>query len=104
VTQGLTACGYTLSPSIKRVDSGINTGVVAVTTDPSCTWTPTTTATWLTLQATATSFTFTTQANTTGVNRSATIRVGGTTFTLLQLTKAGPKAPAKPRIVVAGGQ
>jgi len=91
------SCTITLAPASANFAADGGSGSFAVTTsDPSCTWTPSTAAGWVSLDASTTStgngtVSYTVQANAGGA-RSGGITVGTQTFAVTQ--DAAPASPA----------
>lgn len=86
VTQSAGTCQYQLAPSSASVASSGGSGSFEVTS--ACSWTASTTASWITLTggsgAGNGTVGWTAAANTSGSSRTGTIMVGGSTFTLTQ--------------------
>jgi hypothetical protein len=89
LTQDAAACTYSLSPSSRSVTSAATAGTLALTSNlASCTWSITSSAAWLTVSS-ATSgsgnatISYNVAANS-GEIRTATLTVGGRTFTVTQ--------------------
>jgi hypothetical protein len=92
-TYGLVATTYPCDPSLsapaRAFSSRAGSGSVAVDIGPSCSWTVTLPAPWVTVTSPLTGsgpgqVDFDVSANGTGASRSTTIGVGGTTFTISQ--------------------
>ena len=87
LTQQARICTYAFAPSGVSLSSEASTGSFTVTPTDACSWTPTSSATWLTVSGGATGpgvVTYNVQANTTGSNRFASVRVGTTVFNVTQ--------------------
>jgi hypothetical protein len=86
VNQAGAACTYSIDPTSGSLAAAGGPGQFRVTTQTGCAWTATTSADWITVTSpsgTGTGdVTYTTQTNTTGAARSATIVVGGQTYTV----------------------
>jgi hypothetical protein len=86
-------CTYALSAASQSVSASGGTGTFNVTTPTGCTWTATTAASWITFTQSSGNgngaVNFTVAANA-GVARTATISVGGQTFTVNQSANAAP--------------
>jgi hypothetical protein len=83
-----TSCTYVLNRNTVQVSAAGGMREVVVTTNATCTWTASTTATWISITAGATgtgngTVEFTVRPNT-GASRSATLVVGGQTVTVSQ--------------------
>ena len=80
-----TACSYALNPVSAMIDWKAGTGTVSVTSTPGCTWKAVSGAEWIKVTASsATKLTYTVAANKTATARTGTIRIGGSTFTVIQ--------------------
>lgn len=83
-------CTYALTPAGESVDSGGGTVTVTVATDSTCPWTAVSQASWITVgTASATSGNGTvtlTVAATSGPERTGTVTIGGTLFSVSQLS------------------
>jgi hypothetical protein len=82
-------CSYAISPASQSVPSTAATGSFAVTAGGGCSWTATSSAAWLTVTGTPSgagngTVTFSTSTNPNSTPRTATISVGGQTFTVTQ--------------------
>lgn len=106
------SCTYTLAPVTQTVATAGGSGSIGVTTTNGCTWSASSSATWLTLTG-ATSgtasgtVTFNAEPNA-GAERSATISVGGQPATVRQPGTGGSSceyaiAPAAQSFAAAGG-
>ncbi len=88
VTQSGIACTYNISPASATITADGGTGTANVTTTSECAWTPTSSASWITITGGATtgngSFSYRVAPNTTKDARSATINVGNDTLTINQ--------------------
>jgi hypothetical protein len=97
-------CSYTFSPTTRTVSSGATTGTISLDTGSSCTWTPTSSASWLTVTAGGGtgdgSVSYSVAAHTGSAVRSATITVGTASFTLTQSASTAPTTPVGLRIVI----
>jgi hypothetical protein len=88
LTQQARICTYTFNPSSVTVTSGATSGSFTVTPSDACSWTPTSSASWLTISGSGVGpgvVTYNVQANTTGATRFATVRVGIAVFNVTQL-------------------
>ena len=107
VTQaGTTNCTFALTPDTRSVNKKATTGTLSVTPITGCSWTATSSASWLTVTSATQStgvVNYKVMANSSGVQRVGTIVIGGTTFTLTQRIDAQPNPPTSLRIV-GGGQ
>lgn len=89
ISQSAAPCTYTLSPSSVSLDADAATGSFSIDTANGCAWTASSSATWLSITG-ATSgngdatIAYSAGANTTAALRTATITVGGRTFTVTQ--------------------
>jgi hypothetical protein len=82
-------CAVTISPTSAAAAAGAGTGTFSVTTGTGCAWTATSNQSWLTITTGANgsgsgSVGYSVAANLTALNRTATITVGGKTFTVTQ--------------------
>jgi len=111
VTQSGAGCTYSLSPVSQAVASSGGTGSFTVTTAPGCSWTATSSVSWITLTG-ATSgsdsgpVAFSVSPNTTPISRTGTITVGGQTFTVSQPASAScvySVSPTSQSVPAAGG-
>jgi hypothetical protein len=92
VTQAA-ACTYAIYPRVRPFTQTANTsGRFTVITQSGCTWSPTTTAPWITITESTNAGTgrvrYSVEANNTGATRTGTITVSGQTHTVTQ-TSAG---------------
>jgi bacillolysin len=81
------ACTYSLAVTRAFVGAGGGSGTAAVTTQNHCTWTASSSAAWLKVNPGmpgSGKAGYTADPNTTGVPRSATLTLGGQTFTVFQ--------------------
>ena len=83
------ACSFSLSTSSQSIPTTGGTGNVTVTTSSDCAWTATSSASWVTLVSGASGtgtgvVVFEVAPNTTGQARTATLSIGGQTFTINQ--------------------
>jgi hypothetical protein len=98
------SCSISVSPTTAAAPAGGGVQSVAVTTGPSCGWTATSQAGWITINPGSANGTgsaspaFTVQANP-GAARSGTILVGGVTVTINQSSGAGLTMPSGLRII-----
>ncbi len=81
-------CAYTIAPTSQAAGSGSGTGSVAVTAGAGCGWTAASSASWLVVSSGASgsgngTVHYAIDANT-GAARSATLTIGGRTFTVTQ--------------------
>ncbi len=90
------SCGYSLAPTSKSFSASAGSGAVNVTTQAGCSWTATSNASWISVDAsTATgqgngSFSYRVTKNT-GLSRTGTLTVSGQTFTVIQAGTAKKK-------------
>jgi hypothetical protein len=108
VTQAANTCSYVLNPASRTMTGVGGTGTVTVGTASGCTWTASTSQSWISVAGSGTasgSASYTVQSNTTGSSRTGAISIGTQVFTILQSSGGGtaPVAPAGLRIVVVGG-
>ncbi|MBI4903610.1 MAG: SBBP repeat-containing protein [Acidobacteria bacterium] len=85
-----TSCTYALSAVTFSIDANGGAGTVDLTTDSTCAWTVTASQSWLTIASAttgtgSTTVSFNVAVNTTLANRSASLSLGGKTFTVSQL-------------------
>jgi hypothetical protein len=87
-----TVCAYALSPTSASIGAGITTGIATLTTNSGCAWTTTSSATWLTVSPASGSgsgsVSYMAAANTSAVQRVATMTIGGQSFALTQAASA----------------
>lgn len=88
-TPPTTSCSYTAVAAASSFIASGGTSTVAVTTTSSCSWTATTSDSWLTISTGASgtgsgTVTFAVAANTSTSTRTATLTVAGTTITITQ--------------------
>lgn len=104
-------CSYSVSPKSFVAMAGSTGGVISVTTQPGCTWTPIPTVSWVsagsaTVSAGSGQFTVNVQANLTSQARSTVVIVGNTSLSVEQ-EAGGPCAPtvsnSPPSIPGSGG-
>lgn len=82
-----TACSYSLPINRTNVPEGGASGTIDLNTQAGCAWTASSSAPWLTVtpgQTGTGKAGFTAAPNTTGLSRSATVSLGGQTFTVFQ--------------------
>jgi Putative binding domain, N-terminal len=89
VNQGTGGCTGTVTPLSFAVDAIASSRTVSVIAGTACSWTATTTTSWITVTAGASgsgigSVTFSIGANTTGASRIGTLTVAGQTVTVTQ--------------------
>ena len=101
VTQGGVAspCSFAISPASQSLGVTGGSGTVAMSTQPSCRWTATSNAAWITVTSGGNgtgngTVGFSVGANT-GAARTGTVSIGGRTFTISQAAPGAP-APAPP--------
>ena len=88
VNQSVTACSYSLSSNATTIPASGGNGTVVLNTSPECGWTASSSAPWLTITSGASgtgtgTVAFSASALSTG-SRSATLTIGGQTFTVTQ--------------------
>jgi hypothetical protein len=97
--QGAASCTYALSSSSQSFAASGGSGSVGVSAGSGCTWTATSAASWVAVAPASGAgngtVTYTVGANT-GAARSATLTIGGRTFSISQAGIAAPSAPASP--------
>jgi hypothetical protein len=103
VTQGGTACTYSVSPNNLTVGSAAGSSTVTMTTGASCTWTAASDSAWAVVgsgtgRTGSGTFTVTVSANS-GSARHGTITVASSTVSVTQNAGGGPQAPGNLRIV-----
>jgi hypothetical protein len=89
ISQAAAPCAYTLSPASVSVGSVGGAGNFSITANNGCAWTATSSAAWLTMTSGTSgsgngAIAYSVAANTTTAPRSATITLGGRTFTVTQ--------------------
>ena len=110
VTQAGQTCTYTLTPAGASVPATTTTGTVDVAALGGCAWTATSSAAWVTITSGATgsgngTVGYSVAANPTTSSRTATLTIGGQSFTITQA--AAPcvytASPATPSFPASGG-
>ena len=86
---GTVTCTYSLQPTSATDSAAAQTGAVALTTQTGCAWTASTATSWLGITSAAsgsgsTTVNYSVAANTTGVQRTGFLSIGGQTFTVTQ--------------------
>jgi hypothetical protein len=102
VTEPSPSCTFTVNPVILTIPPGGGTGTITVTTTPSCAWTSSTSATWITLSGSATgsgSVTYTVPANGGITSRSALINIAGLIISVSQNAVTVPAAPVNVKVI-----
>ncbi len=89
ITQAGFSCSYTLNPTSASFTLSGGSGSFTVTASSACSWTASTTASWINLSAGASgsgsgTVSYTVDANSTSSSRTGTITVGGASFTITQ--------------------
>lgn len=92
-------CSFAISPASQSIGATGGSGTVAMSTQPSCRWTATSNAAWITVTSGGSgtgngTVGFSVGANT-GAARTGTVSIGGRAFTISQATPGAP-APAPP--------
>jgi hypothetical protein len=108
VTQAGITCTYTLSPTSQSFPKQGGTGTVSVTSPAGCTWTATSSQAWVTVTAGSSgsgngSVEFSVARNDSAPARTATLTIGGQTFTIDQASGA-PGKPRNVRVTSSGGE
>jgi hypothetical protein len=96
------SCTYTFNPQSVSTQAASATGTIAVTTQPGCAWSPTTSSSWITLTGAgpgAGNTSYTIAANVAAVPRTGTITIGGTAITVTQAGRPTPPPPTNLRII-----
>ena len=97
-------CNYTLAPTSASMAGTGGSGTVTLTTGAGCTWTASSSASWITVSPTsgtgADTVDYTVAANTPAGPRTGTIAIAGQTFTVTQEQRAPgpPEAPTNVRV------
>lgn len=95
VASGGGGCSYSISPTSANPQWGGGTGSISVSAGTGCAWTATSNASWIVINSGSAGTGNGTVAYSVGVNsgpnRSGTITVAGTTFTVNQSRKKGPR-------------
>lgn len=90
---GAVACTYTISPTSASAGKDAGAGTIAVTAGDTCPWTAESSAPWLTVTSGqgigSGTVAYSVSRNLEITSRSATIRIGGQTFTLTQSGDTG---------------
>ncbi len=89
IQNGSVACTYTIAPASQTFTSAAATGTVNVTTANTCTWTASTTDSWITITSGSTgtgngTVSYSITANSGASQRTGTITIGGQTYTVIQ--------------------
>ena len=104
ITQAAVACGYTLSTALLAVGATGGESLVTLTpTLPTCTWTVTNPAAWLTvtpMSGTGTSDLRVTVSANTGAVRQASVVIGWQTLAVIQAAATGGAPPQAPQNVI----
>jgi hypothetical protein len=105
--QAAPACIYSTAPSSRTVGPAATTGSVAVATQSTCQWTTVSSASWLTVTSGASGtgngkVDYSVQSYTGSSPRTATLTIGGETFTLSQLGSSGCQVELKPAAMTVG--
>lgn len=82
-----TSCTYSVSPANQTASGSGATGTVAVTTQPGCPWSATSTVSWITATSTGSgsgAASYSVDANDGSSTRTGTVLIGGRTFTVTQ--------------------
>ena len=100
-------CTYTLAPASAQFPAAGGEGAVAVTTQPSCAWTASTSAAWITLTAGASgtgsgTVRYRVAANAAASARAGSILAGGQTATIAQAGADAPPPLGAPTISSGG--
>jgi hypothetical protein len=110
ITQAAAACTYTLSAAAsEQLGHAGGNGSVSVSCGTGCAWTAVSSATWVAVAAVSASgsgagtVTYSVARNSTATARTATIAIGGRTYTVNQDAPNRPTAPKKVRLSVVGG-
>src|SRR5205085_9907240 len=102
VTQGVSLCTFSLSPTGGNYDSQANSGVFNVIASSStCAWTADSNVPWISITAGGNTIgsgpvSFSISTNTTGISRNGAISVPGQSFTVNQAGNASPTPTPTP--------
>ncbi len=93
VSQTGQSCSYSITPTGKSFTSAAGTSSVSITAPVGCTWTTTSSASWLTVTGGASgsgngTVNYAVTTNTTSAARNATLTIGGQTHTVSQAARA----------------
>ena len=93
-TAAATACSYTLSSASQSFDANGGSGTVSVTTGSGCSWTASDSVAWVMINSGQTgtgngTVGYTVSQNTSATARSATLTIGGRTYTVSQTAPQG---------------
>jgi hypothetical protein len=106
VNQQASSCVYTVTPTSFSIEPASTIRTLSVTTGTQCSWTATTTDTWITITnpgsgSGGSAVTFSVTANTAQATRTGKVTVAGQAVTVTQggAGSAGPPIPANLRIV-----
>jgi len=107
VTQAASACSYVLTPANRTIGGDGGTGNITVGAGSGCSWTATTTQSWISVSGSGTaagSVSYTVLRNTSATQRTGSISIGTQAFTITQSAATNtPAAPSGLRIAVTGG-
>lgn len=106
LTQAAASCTYTLSASSQAFPWSGGSGSVSLTCPSGCTWTASSDAAWVVLGSNGGSgsatIAFTVVKNSTTAARTATLTIGGLTYTVTEAAPNRPTAPKKVRVSTIG--
>lgn len=98
VTQATATCTFAVSPSLITSPPTGSSGSIAVTTQPTCAWTATTTSAWVTVTGSGVgsgTATYTVQPNTGTIGRSGLVKIGGVFVGVSQAAPTAAPAPVQ---------
>ena len=101
VTQAANSCTYSVTPSSFSIDALSTSRTLSVTAGTQCTWSATTTETWITITNPGSGIgispvTFSVTANGASAQRVGTLTVAGQTVTVTQAGTSGGTPPTPP--------
>ena len=104
VSQAASSCTYTVTPTSFMIDALSTSRTLNVTSGTQCTWSATTTETWITVTNPGSgvgisAVSFSVSANGASAQRIGTLAVAGRTVTVTQAGVPGPTQPTNLRVV-----
>jgi hypothetical protein len=103
-TQAAGSCTYTVTPTTVAAPANGNSSTISVTSNAGCSWTATSSVSWITITGGASgsgngSVGFTVAANTGQTQRTGVVTVGGQAVSVTQAAQTAPSAPTNLRII-----
>jgi len=102
ISQTTSSCTYSISPTSASIGSAGGGGNVSLTTGTGCSWTASSSVSWITAASSGTgsgTATYSVAVNTSTSSRTGTLTIAGKTFTVSQAATAAATGPA-----AAGGE